>query len=175
MVYYLFYWEIMFIFVAKLIFIGKSIVHNMVKKIIRLTESELKEVVKDATTQILEDMTLNQKMSLNEMSQINMEEQGLDRKSCFDSNLYYVYVRGEGGFRKFPHFHIKNRAEGWDIRMNMDGTFNSIKTRSSNRQKDEDFADIERISINWVNKPNTLEPNKTNGEVATLIWKRSNS
>ena len=44
----------------------------MAKKIIRLTESELKEVVKGATAQILEDMTLNQKMSLNEMSQINM-------------------------------------------------------------------------------------------------------
>ena len=102
----------------------------MAKKIIRLTESELKEVVKGATAQILEDMTLNQKMSLNEMSQINMEEQGLDRKSCFDSNLYYVYVRGEGGFRKFPHFHIKNRAEGWDIRDHLHNYVESVILKS---------------------------------------------
>lgn len=147
----------------------------MPKKKIRLTESELKEIVTNATEQILEDVTLNQKMSLNEMSQINLEEQGLDKKTCFDSYLHYVYVRGEGGFRNLPHFHIKNRAEGWDIRMNMDGTFNSIKIKSSNRQKNTDFADIEKIAINWVTKPNSLEPDITNGEVAELIWKRSNS
>ena len=40
----------------------------MGKKIIRLTERELNEVVKDAMQQIVSEMTYNQKMSLNEMA-----------------------------------------------------------------------------------------------------------
>jgi len=120
-------------------------------------------------------MTYNQKMSLNEMAQINVNEMGTDKKSSFNSNAYYVYVMGEGGYKKFPHFHIKSKGEGWDIRMNMDGSFRSIKIKSDKRQKPEDFVDIERIAKVWVTQPNALEPDRTNGKVAEMEWIRNNS
>lgn len=154
----------------------------------RITEAELRKVVKESVERVLnenvalamnydgydEPMTLNQKMSLNEMAQINVGEMGTDKKSNFNSNAYYVYVKGEGGYKKFQHFHIKSKSEGWDIRMNMDGTFHSIKTKSANRQKPEDFVDIERIAKVWVTQPNALEPDRTNGKVAETAWIRNN-
>lgn len=146
----------------------------MAKKIIRLTERELNEVVKEAMQQTVSETTYNQKMSLNEMAQVNKRERG-NNKFGFDSNVYYVYVRGEGGYKKSPHFHIKHRGEGWDIRMNMDGSFNSIKTKSDRRQKDEDFADVEKIAINWVKAPNASYPKLTNGELAEIYWDGQNS
>lgn len=123
--------------------------------------------------QIVSEMTYNQKMSLNEMAQVNKREQG-NNKFGFDSNVYYVYVRGEGGYKKSPHFHIMHRGEGWDIRMNMDGSFNSIKTKSDKRQKDEDFADVEKIAKVWVKQPNTLYPQMTNGQAAQFLWDSMN-
>ena len=118
---------------------------------------KLDKIITESINDFINEDMLNQKMSLNEMAQVNLRERG-NNKYSFDSNVYYVYVRGEGGFRKFPHFHIKHRAEGWDIRINLDGTFNSIKTKSHNRQNDQDFADIEKIAINWVKAPNTSHP-----------------
>ena len=59
--------------------------------------------------------------------------------------------------------------------MNMDGSFNSIKIKSDKRQNPEDFGDIEKIAQNWVQKPNALEPDKTNGAVAETEWIRNNS
>lgn len=120
-------------------------------------------------------MTYNQKMSLNEMAQINVNERESDKKSSLNCDIYYVYVKGEGADKKFPHFHIKSKSEGWDIRMNMDGSLNSIKTGSNKRQTPDDFIDIERVAKIWVAQPNTLEPNKTNGEVAKNIWIRNNN
>ena len=161
----------------------------MKKESIKITESQLKSIVKKSVKRVLEEsaaialnyaeydepMTYNQKMSLNEMAQININEMGIDKKSSFNCNSYYVYVKGEGAYKKFPHFHIKHKGEGWDIRMNMDGTFNTINTKSDKRQNAQDFSDIEKIAMKWVNKPNSLEPDKTNGEVANLEWIRNNS
>ncbi|MBR4624357.1 MAG: hypothetical protein IKO56_02330 [Alphaproteobacteria bacterium] len=122
-----------------------------------------------------DNMSFNQQMSLNEMSQVNLNEKGLDKKRNLDSSVYYVYVKGEGSFKKFPHYHIRHKTENWDIRMNLDGTFHSIKTKSSNRQTDKDFKDIEKISIEWAKMPNVFEPQKTNSEVARDLWFRNNS
>lgn len=122
-----------------------------------------------------DSMTYNQHMSLNEMAQLNVDENGLSKKDSFDSNVYYVYVIGEGGYKKFPHFHIRHKTENWDIRMNIDGSFHSIKKKSSKRQKDEDFLDIEKIAKKWVLKPSTLNDKLTNGELASLLWTSQNS
>ncbi|MCQ2203566.1 MAG: hypothetical protein MJZ15_03890 [Bacteroidales bacterium] len=124
----------------------------------------------------LNEMTYNQIMSLNEMSQINLDEKGQDKKCGFNEDVYYIYVKGEGGYKKFPHFHIRHKQDKWDIRMNMDGSFHSIKTKGGRgRQKNTDFDDIEKISKEWVKKPNAADEGKTNGEVASLEWRRNNS
>lgn len=117
--------------------------------------------------------TLNQAMSLNEMAQINLNERGTKNNS-FNSDVYYVYVKGEGGYKKFPHFHIKHKSEGWDIRMNMDGTFNSIKKRGRGMQKPSDAEPIAKIAQLWVKEKNVLEPDRTNGKVAETLWYRNN-
>ncbi len=135
-------------------------------------------VIKETIKKILKEeatMSFNQKMSLNEMAQINLNERGVEKKGNLDSDKYYVYVKGEGGYKKFPHYHIKHKTEGWDIRMNIDGSFHSIKSKSRNRQTDEDFRDIEKISLIWATLPNALEPEKTNGRVAEIEWFRNNS
>lgn len=118
-------------------------------------------------------MTHNQMMSLNEMAQINLKEMDIDGKSSFNCNKYYVYVKGEGAYKKFPHFHIQCKAEGWDIRMNMDGTFHSVKSRGN--RKNDDFTDIEKIAIEWVKKTNVLEKDRTNREAAEVAWARANN
>ena len=120
-------------------------------------------------------ITYNQRMSLNGMAQLNVNENGLSEKDSFDSNVYHVYVAGEGGRQKTPHFHIRHKSEGWDIRMNMDGSFHSIKTNSSERQNSKDFADIEEISRKWVLKLCTLNDKLTNGELAGILWIAMNS
>jgi hypothetical protein len=120
-------------------------------------------------------ITYNQRMSLNEMAQLNVNENGLSEKDSFDSNVYHVYVAGEGGRQKTPHFHIRHKSEGWDIRMNMDGSFHSIKTNSSERQNSKDFADIEEISKNWVLKLCTPDDKLTNRELGDILWIAMNS
>ena len=128
------------------------------KEVIKINEEQLREIVKESVKRVLDEgaaialnygeyeepMTYNQKMSLNEMPQINVREMGTDKQSSFNCNSYYVYVKGEGGYKKFPHFHVSHKGEGWDIRMNMDGTFHSIKSKSNRRQNPEDFSDIEK-------------------------------
>ena len=120
-------------------------------------------------------ITYNQRMSLNGMAQLNVNENGLSEKDSFDSNVYHVYVAGEGGRQKTPHFHIRHKSEGWDIRMNMDGSFHSIKTNTSERQNNKDFADIEEISRKWVLKLCTLNDKLTNEELAGILWIAMNS
>ena len=120
-------------------------------------------------------ITYNQRMSLNGMAQLNVNENGLSEKDSFDSNVYHVYVAGEGGRQKTPHFHIRHKSEGWDIRMNMDGSFHSIKTNSSERQNSKDFADIEEISKKWVLKLCTLDDKLTNRELGDILWIAMNS
>ncbi len=120
-------------------------------------------------------ITYNQRMSLNGMAQLNVNENGLSEKDSFDSNVYHVYVAGEGGRQKAPHFHIRHKSEGWDIRMNMDGSFHSIKTNTSERQNNKDFADIEEISRKWVLKLCTLNDKLTNEELAGILWITMNS
>lgn len=117
---------------------------------------------------------LNQAMCLNEMAQINLKETG-KKKFNLDSNIYYVYVKGEGGYKKFPHFHIKHKANGWDIRMNMDGSFHSIKTKGKGMQNPDDAHQIEQVAKLWIKENNVLEPDRTNGQVAELTWFRQNS
>jgi len=141
----------------------------MAKKIIKLTESQLVNKL-----QPINSGDYNSVMSLNEMAQINVKEMGVDKKQNFNCNSYYVYVKGEGGYKKFPHFHIRSIGEGWDIRMNMDGSFNSIKTKSDRRQIDEDFADIEKIAKNWVTQNNVMNSKVTNGELAQILWNSMN-
>ncbi len=118
--------------------------------------------------------SLNQAMCLNEMVQINLGEKG-NKKSNLNSDVYYVYVKGEGGYKKFPHFHLKHIANGWDIRMNIDGTFHSIKKKGKGMQNKEDAEPISRIAQRRVKENNILEPDRTNGQVAELSWYRNNS
>jgi len=153
----------------------------MAKKVIKITEGQIKDAVKKALEENvalklppISSSEYNQMKCLNEMAQVNKNEKGLNNKVNFDANIYRVYVIGEGAFKKFPHFHIEKPSEGWDIRMNMDGTFNTIKRRSSNRQKDEDFMDIERIAVEWVKQPNVTNPKMTNGEAAQFLWDSMN-
>ena len=96
-------------------------------------------------------ITYNQRMSLNGMAQLNVNENGLSEKDSFDSNVYHVYVAGEGGRQKTPHFHIRHKSEGWDIRMNMDGSFHSIKKNTSERQN--------QINFNVINTRNRKDAN----------------
>ena len=158
----------------------------MSKKTIKLSESQLKDAIRESIEKVLNEEAVlklpsinsteyNQMRCLNEMAQVNKNERGLNKKASFDANLYRVYVIGEGAFAKFPHFHIEMPSEGWDIRMNMDGSYHSMKRRGgANRQKDEDFKDIERIAKVWVKQPNTLYPQMTNGQAAQFLWNSMN-
>ena len=109
-----------------------------------------------------------------ERASINRNEIGDVERLRLDDRIYDVYVESEDVDNMPPHFHIRHISEGWDVGMNMDGTFHSIKIGSPDRQTPEDFADIEALAVKWMNQRNALEPDYTNRHVAEICWVRIN-
>ena len=69
------------------------------------------------------------------------------KDSEFPADLFEVYVSTENTFI-YPHFYIKSKHDGWDIRVirvNMDGSIHSIKVKGKNMQNESDFPKIERL------------------------------
>lgn len=74
-------------------------------------------------------------------------------------------------------FHIVDKIEKWDIRMNMDGSFNSIaRAGCIGRQQAEDFNDIEIIAKGWVQSCYFDDDGYTltNGEFTMILWNTEN-
>lgn len=76
------------------------------------------------------------------------------KDSEFPLCLYEVYVSSNNTFI-YPHFHIKPVQDGWDIRVNMDGSIHSIKVKGKNMQNEYDFPEIEKLLKSWLPKSHT--------------------
>lgn len=90
--------------------------------------------------------------SLCEMALVNSNE---TRNTEFPFSNFRVYVIGEDAAFKFPHFHMMSISDGWDIRVNMDGSIHSIKVKGKNMQNESDFPKIERLLRKWLPKSHT--------------------
>ena len=76
------------------------------------------------------------------------------KDSEFPTDLYEVYV-STGNMFIYPHFYIKSKHDGLDIRVNMDGSIHSIKIKGKNMQNESDFPKIERLLRKWLPKSHT--------------------
>ena len=75
--------------------------------------------------------------SLNEMSRINKNEHG-NKWWNLNFNIYDGVVIGEEQPNKYAHCHIKQRSNGWEIRVLPDGTIHSIKTKGKGMMSMDD-------------------------------------
>ena len=88
----------------------------MKKESIKITESQLKSIVKKSVKRVLEEsaaialnyaeydepMTYNQKMSLNEMAQINVNEMGIDKKAALTAIVIMYMLKEKVHIKSFP-------------------------------------------------------------------------
>ena len=72
--------------------------NHMSKKTIKLSESQLKDAIRESIEKVLNEEAVlklpsinsteyNQMRCLNEMAQVNKNERGLNKKASFDANL----------------------------------------------------------------------------------------
>ena len=131
----------------------------MAKQVIRLTESELKHIVKDV---IKEELGADDyREPLLEMSRINTNENG---KRGFPYNKFVVRVWSTD--HEPPHFHVIR--EGWDLSFRIDnGELLNIKSKGKN---DQVYQYIIANVQHWLQSPCAILPMITNQQNAKATW-----
>lgn len=140
----------------------------MAKKVIKITEGQFREVVKESVKKVLDENVaykLNYEENtepLVEMARINMKENG---KQCiFPYNVWEVKIWSND--HEPPHFHIISK--GWDVSFNIE-TGDLIKIH--NQGKEKDVLDYMTSNVKkWLESPSAILPTITNKQNATLQW-----
>lgn len=141
------------------------------KKIIHITESELRETIRSVMRQEASSlMPLNnpipQRNPLNEMARINVKDNG----KIFPYNAYEVYVYGND--HNPPHIHVISKQEGYDIRISIEsGDLVSVESLG-NRGQNSSFSDVVKKAKAWFKQTSNVPgfSGKTNQEVALGMW-----
>ena len=135
----------------------------MAKKIIKLTEEKLNQIVKNTINE-LQSHAINERDNrdaLNEMARINKNETG---KCIFPYNRWEVKIQSFD--HNPPHFHIK--CEGWNVSFVIEnGNVLEVLT------KGDDNEVLEYMTANvkeWLVSKCFAQPKLTNRENAQLIW-----
>ena len=140
------------------------------KETIRLTESQLREIVKESVARCLDK---NSTIALNyydepeplvEMARINMEEDG--KGSIFPFNAWEVKIWSND--HEPPHFHIKRNR--WNVSFNIEtgAVMEIISKGSENNVYDYMIANVSE----WLNRPSAILPQITNRQNAMIQWKQ---
>lgn len=140
----------------------------MAKKVIKITEGQFREVVKESVKKVLDENVaykLNYEENtepLVEMARINMKENG---KQCiFPYNVWEVKIWSND--HEPPHFHIISK--GWDVSFNIE-TGDLIKIH--NQGKEKGVLDYMTSNVKkWLESPSAILPTITNKQNATLQW-----
>ena len=138
----------------------------MAKKIIRLTEEELHEFIKETTMTAVSTFStpsyIQQQSSLIvEMARINKNETG---KCIFPYNSWELKIWSND--HNPPHFHIIN--DGWDVLFRIDnGEEIEIKSRGRNSKiYDYMISNVHK----WLDSTCFTQTKLTNRENAISIW-----
>lgn len=170
----------------------------MAKKIIRLSESKLKEIVKDAAVRIIKENGLLKDDELMEYARLGKEETGLDVDIFVDDGEAYkryghplwVYVRnGYADTNSFFHIDVSHKPSIPNIKYNIDKkeldavlifisqNADLLKSFADEKIEHAEFYDMcKPILFNYnipstnpsVNEMSTLRP-RTSG-LPTILW-----
>lgn len=145
------------------------------KKVIHLTEPELRKTVRTVLKQEAHSMmALNRlipkREPLNEMARLNLRDNG----KLFPFNAYTVSVYSND--HNPPHMHIISKQEGYDIRISIaTGDLVSVKTYGDRLESDL-FRDVVKKAKVWLMQLSNIPGSKanTNQGVATIMWSTMN-
>ena len=155
-------WEMMYI--CELIdnYKYKTII-IMDKKVIKLTEQDLHNMVKNAISDMLNEKAYSNRGPLNEMARINKKETG---KCIFPFNKWEVKIWSND--HNPPHFHIM--CNGWNVSYCIeDGSLLEVLSKGK-ESGDYDYmqANVEK----WLSTKCFAQPKLTNRENAILQWEQ---
>lgn len=143
----------------------------MIKKVIRLTEEQLREIVKETAMQVIEKESCGRNI-LNEMARLNKKD---GSQSPFPANKYRIWVQGDNSPNKPAHMHIYYPQDGWEIKVFIEtGELWDVINPGNRGQKDE-FIDVIKLVKKWFAMPTTM-PGRvgTNQEAAKYEWDACN-
>lgn len=108
-----------------------------------------------------------------EMAQINNKDNG---RSVLNPSAYQVIVKNNEGEHRVPHFHIKSKNEGWEIKLYISSGELYQVERYGNRNRTDTFRDIVSMAKKWMKQNSSAfgMTDKKNYEVALIQWRMLN-
>ena len=149
----------------EIVYLYEKVIEGMAKKVIRLTEQDLHEIVMESTMAVLnnpfvEMRAISQEM-INEMARINTNEGG---KCIFPCNKYEVKIWSND--HNPPHFHVL--CDGWNILFTIeDGELYRVEGKGRDKKE---YKYIVNSVKTWLKSACAVQPKLTNQENAISIW-----
>jgi hypothetical protein len=134
------------------------------KKIVKINELQLREVVKKSVKRVLDEnnvIVLNCDYRTNnvgrniiyEMARLNKKD---GSQSPFPSNKYKLWVQGDNSPHKPPHMHVYFPQDGWQIKVYIeDGELCDVVSYG-NRGRSDKFIDVIKMVKEWFLLPTTM-------------------
>ena len=151
----------------------------MTKKIIKLTENELEEIIKESIDKILDESTVgtlnhkrviptqdNNSQLITEMARINTQE---PNGSLFPYSVFDVHIWSND--HNPPHFHILK--DDWDVEFFIE-TGDLYKIKKQGKDKKIYHYMVNNVK-SWLKAKSIILPQITNKENANAIWTQLHS
>lgn len=139
----------------------------MAKKVVRLKEQELKEIIIETTQTILNKSMLSEYENptiLIEMARINKREGG---NGIFPYSTYEVKIWSDD--HEPPHFHVLK--DGWNISFVIEsGELYKVESRGKNLQE---YNYIVSNAKKWLSSKCAINPTVTNQQNAMIAWEQN--
>lgn len=138
------------------------------KEVIKINESQLREIVKETVTKVLDESAVHalnyyeEPEPLVEMARINMKESG--KGSIFPFNAWEVKIWSDD--HEPPHFHIKRNR--WNVSFDIE-TGEQIEILTQGTEKNVYDYMIANVS-KWLDNPSAILPQITNRQNAMVQW-----
>lgn len=149
----------------------------MEKKVIRINEADLRNIVKESVEQALNDADIMPTQNggrniLNEMARLNKKD---GSNSPFPSNKYKIWVQGDNSPHKPAHMHISYPQEEWQIKVYIESGQLWQIVNPGKRGANDSFSDVIRQVQKWFKLPTTM-PGRvgTNQDAALNEWEACN-
>lgn len=134
----------------------------MCQKKIIITESELKEIVAQATLNVLRDINTD---LLVEYQQINVDE---SNNAIFPYNKFVVSIYSDDHWP--PHFHVE--GNGWNVSMTI---WKGEVLQAKGHGTQADYNYIAQNAVKWLNTRSSINKRKSNRQIAIITWNKMHS
>lgn len=142
----------------------------MKQKIIRLNEEDLREIVEQTATQVMNTMTKSMPYQINTQPNVITEMARINKKEStgciFPYNVFNVHIWSND--HEPPYFHIE--SNGWNISFLIS---NGELYKVNREGKDgRTYKYIVNNVKNWLSANCIITPQLTNQENANSIWQQ---